>query len=596
MARNQDIALGIDLGTTQSYMAYIPRHGQESFVRLLPCHPSRLERTPEKEGLRGKWFMPSEVLLNREKQSGFPKFELLIGQDIDSLPVNQYVPISRFKALLGERREGQRLPEYEVLTTDLNLESVYAAPEAIAGFMLWKMISLATDGEYITMDNIKDVTITVPALSSITQRKATRFAAHLAGFSKEVYVLEEPVAAFLHHYHRTDGNIFRGLHGPYVLVFDFGGGTLDTSIIDVESGQLPVVIERKSADLGGERIDELIVRRWSRRGPSNEHFDFGALSPAERHKLRKTARGVKEKLAWQNEASAEIALLDSDDSKGKQLPKRGLTQGTLASLLMKDQITSRFDNRQEVTGSVMELTKQLLDDLLEEAGISKKDIGAIILAGGSSRLQKIQSWLREWIGRSFPENKFIVDDVETSIAMGAAVHQYYRHDSDPNRKKIVQPTLPWDIILAHSVNRYGGFESVKLEENNRELPVERNGRRNPHFIENVQSDGGSTNIKLFLDSTRTEPIYEQELKIGRLGVSKLQIGYRVSEDGVIEDFYCAPGKGLLAPIYVRILWPGKVSREEELHEGGLATNELLKEYKKDTSSLERIRSEYGIKV
>lgn len=584
----RDLALGIDLGTTQSYMAFVPQTGKDK-VRVLPCNPSlgsdaKFRKDREKA-------MPSSALLNSTLQQGSPAIELFVGRSADSVP-DQYSQITRFKALLGKHRDQQQLAEYAVKAPGSEDVVEFAAPEAVAGYILWTMLRLALESDQIHRSEVRDISITVPALCSVTQRKATQFAARLAGFSEGIFALEEPVAAFLYHYYRTEGTLIEALHEPYVLVFDFGGGTCDTSIINVESGRLPIVLKRKSAELGGEKIDELIVRRWLNRGNKRERVEFDDLTSAERHLLRLKARLVKERLSEIPEYSEEIGFLSSQKI---ELGKRSLTRKTLSELLTTDRISCLFDFQYERIGSVMELVEELLEALLTEAGITKKKIGAVILAGGSSNLLQVQDWMKRWIGDTVAPEKFIAADLETSIACGAAVHQFYRHHRDKKKRRIVEPTLPWDVWFGHSDNGdVGSWRMELLERKDRVLPTKGHVLR---IYDNVESQGGSVDVKLCLRDKDADPIFDETVNLGLGGTSVLQVGYRITEDAIIEGFYCAPGRRAFPPIYTILFRRRRIVQKSLLTDGGVTVQNLLNDYRLDNyNHIDLIRRKYGIQT
>jgi molecular chaperone DnaK (HSP70) len=587
----QKFALGIDLGTTQSYMAYKPLDSRDK-VRLINCTPSELQKAINCEQDPGQCATPSIVFINPQAQAGLPKFDLKIQVPSDDDINPTYQPVARFKSLLGKSRDAQKLPDYLILGENPSIDRYYAEPEAIAGFLLLSMRSSAEKRDSSFRANVCDVTLTVPALSSIAQRKATLFAARLAGFTGELYALEEPIAAFLHHYYRrNDGELFRDLENPYVLVFDFGGGTCDASIINVQNGRLPIVEARQAAELGGEKIDELIACRWLKRSKKTA-VEFGDLTSPSQYALRSSARKVKENLARRSHDSVPIGNLLTKNRRNIKIGSRSLNQSVLDDILERDIFSCEFEHGSE-TASVKRHIEKLLDLLLKDAGITKNRIGAVIFAGGSSRLKQVQTWLRQQFD-TVPSEKFIDQDMEVSIAMGAVVHQYYRHHPDARYQKLIEPTLPWDIKLQHSFKRETGFwmgEEILAARNN-SLPINKRFK----IIDGVQPENNSVRVRLYQGNRTGESLLDATIKVGRAGASVLQLTYYINEYGLV-DFACTPGTWWYPPIVRMIFDRSSVLRKYGLFTADTETIRLVNDDYDlgNQDRIKRLRDIYGIK-
>lgn len=588
-------AIGIDFGTTQSYLAFMPRDGRD-YVRLARCNPNpqgdRAPYTP------GPWAaMPSRLFLKKWKNDNPPEFETLVADD-DKF-TDQYHVITRLKRVLGRMRAAQNLPEFRVWRSKDEIGQdnyTTAPPEALAGYLLWRMKELAIKNEEVlSHGEIDHITITVPAMASVSQKRATQFAARLAGFQQEIFTLEEPLAAFLYHMHRLSdpngGGVFQKLDGEYVMVFDFGGGTCDLSLIQCTKGKLPIVVGRQMGEFGGEDIDDLIARRILARGRMARRVEFDELSPAAKDKVRRKARQLKEDLVTRDSAQASIGYLDD-----KYIGERALSIQLLDELLSSAVVSTRFNMTQPVSDPIMTLIARLVEALIREAGISnisEPPIKYVILAGGSSKLRKVRTWFDD----HFPQLKSgaIIDtDAEACIALGAAIHQYYLHHQQSKLRKLVQPTLPYDIRLLHSRDPVGqGWKGEKtLAERNSEI------RKRSHrvWVGGVQKSGNLVSIAIVQDKDYENPLLTRDIVIDRnLPVSYLRVKFELTEGGLIENLRLTPADFRAPPLIFHWLSPKSLLRESRVPYGGEQALELLKEYDlTNTVRINMLRNQFGI--
>lgn len=583
----RELAIGIDLGTTCSYLAFMPRDGSDR-VRLAKCSFSQ---TIDDYGL------PSRVYMAEELEHGTQRIGLSLGSERVDCPPG-YRPVSRFKRVLGRSRSAQRLPEYYVGQREVvkegkpGQEEVYAYPEAIAGFLLWQMkqIALQTQPEFRNA-RIDNITITVPARSKVGQRKATQFAARLAGFSNEIYVLEEPIAAFLYHYERLK-QVMVHFRGQYVLVFDFGGGTCDLSLVECRGrNQLPIVAARQMGNVGGEDIDDLIARLWIERSRT-QRIDFEDLSERARDRLRWHACRAKESLASYDRSPEEFIgyLKDCDEHP---FGSRTLSQEALTDLLEDEEIETVFNEAQPVRAPIMELVSKLVSNVIREAGIEESQIEALILAGGSSKLALVRSWMREQLPH-LEANAIIDSDPESCIAQGAAIHQYYRYHKEERKRKMIVPTLASSIRLDHSYNESTGQwrQGADLGQVGDRLPVEREGLLDSIWVRDVRKFKGQVRVRVVQGNDLTDPLLDASIALGRWPVSFLRVSYCLSEDGVIERFQCIPAHLIMPPMLVP---KSKRVTQKQFIEEGERLEGILEQYSlTNDRRIRQIREQYGI--
>lgn len=600
MARKttKELAFGLDFGTTQSYLAYVSRDGKEN-VQLINVNPKPGPRFTDQPT---DMSMPSEVFLLYGSDG---QIELrAANREIDQI-TGDYVSLTRFKTILEESRKKQRSrPEYRLQSAEDGQLDDYVEPEAVAGFLMWKMRQLALKdyGVKGQMDAvvINNVTITVPAESSSTQRAATQFAARLAGFEGEIYTLEEPVAAFIYHYQHYFKHRSNNRNDAHVLVFDFGGGTCDLSLIRLNGRNMPNIVGRRSARVGGEDIDELIAREWLKRMDLAGRPRFEDLGAINQRYLRQWARLAKEQLSQIDRLILPIGTL-SDSKTGSKIDvgNQSLDHPTLARLLEQERLETNIVREDPQEWTILGLINELVESLLRETRIDHGRIESIILAGGSSRLLAVHEFLQ----RKFPGlgDRFISKEPEASIAKGAALHQYFRHAGDKAMRNLVKPTLAQEIYLDHSFDP--GSQSYRrtviLGKLNKALPIERT-RRNPLFIVDAKPVENKVKIRMWQGGSQGRTILlTDEIPVKSKDDRVLQVHYRITDYGAIEHFECLRGSVLIPPIINEIL-DDKSKYLVPYAEGEEEDVSLLEEYDLSEKSgyirIRELRDKYRINV
>ena len=307
-----------------------------------------------------------------------------------------------------------------------------------------------------------------------------RFSAIVAGFDGYVDILEEPVAAFLYYRHLHPDyfggwqkKIERDPAPHYALVIDFGGGTCDLAVIRYKVGEIPIVIGRAMAYLGGEKIDELFLHAfWF--NPIREHLQFTweeFLRFPERYRtlLKAHARQTKELLS--SGAPSHI-----QDITGALPNVTGVvrapvvTKEDLKRLLEVAPLPAIYaDLEQEITKSVKEHLFKILEVLIASSidktkskkPIERSNIAKIIFAGGSSQLPGIKDWVIEFLEsesrtgipnnqvRQDPQHNILSEYPEICVAGGAAVHQLYKHHDQLELRQVITPTLSTKFWLTY---------------------------------------------------------------------------------------------------------------------------------------------------
>lgn len=292
--------------------------------------------------------------------------------------------VQRDKKLVSyEITDSKGKPYVEVSTAG---EKKVFSPEEISAMILTKMKETA---EAYLGKSVKHAVVTVPAYFNDAQRQATKDAGTIAGLNV-VRIINEPTAAAIAYGLDKKGK------EQNILVFDLGGGTFDVSILTIDSGVFEVVSTHGDTHLGGEdfdqRVMEYFIKLIKRKYDKDISNDNRALQ-----KLRREAERAKRALSSQHQVRVEIeSLFDGTDFS------EPLTR-------------ARFE---ELNADLFKKTLGPVKRALEDANMKKEDIDEIVLVGGSTRIPKVQSMIKDFFNGKEP-NKGVNPD--EAVAYGAAV-------------------------------------------------------------------------------------------------------------------------------------------------------------------------------
>ena len=367
--------IGIDLGTTNSCVSVM--EGNEPVV------------IPNSEGKR---TTPSVVAFveGGERKVGDPAKRQAITN-----PQNTVYSIKRF---MGNRfdevtKEVSRVP-YKVVKGDnntprVNIEDRKYSPQEISAMILQKMKKTAED--FIGQE-VSGAVITVPAYFNDAQRQATKEAGEIAGLKVE-RIINEPTAAALAYGMDKSGKDMK------IVVFDFGGGTHDVSILELGDGVFEVLSTDGDTHLGGDDVDQKIIDWLSAEFKKDEGIDL-KKDPMALQRLKEAAE--KAKIELSSSASTEINL-------PYIMPVDGIPKHLVRSLTK-----AKFEQL------IDDLVKRTIDpckSALKSAGLSTSDIDEIILVGGSTRIPAIQEAVEKFFNKS-PSKGVNPDEV---VSLGAAI-------------------------------------------------------------------------------------------------------------------------------------------------------------------------------
>ncbi|MGB2761980.1 MAG: molecular chaperone DnaK [Minisyncoccales bacterium] len=368
--------LGIDLGTTFSAMAVIEA-GEPKIIE-------------NKEGAR---TTPSIVALakNNERLVG-----ILARRQQVTNPQNT---IFSTKRLIGRKfsdkevQKDKKLMPYEIREAsdggvEIKMGDKWYKPLEISAMILQK---LKADAEEKLGEKIEEAIITCPAYFDDSQRKATKVAGEVAGF-KVKRVINEPTAAALAYGLTKKGE-------KKIVVYDFGGGTFDISILDISEDTVEVKGTGGDTHLGGDDFDQKIIDWLVDKFKKEQGIDLSKDQLA-LQRLKEGAEKAKIELSTTMETEINLPFITSDSAGPKHLLYK-LNRAKFENLV------------KEYIDKSIELTKQTL----KEVDLEAKDIDEVILVGGQTRTPKIQEEIKNLLGKE-PNKEINPDEV---VAAGAAV-------------------------------------------------------------------------------------------------------------------------------------------------------------------------------
>lgn len=407
--------IGIDLGTTLSEMAAI-----------VNGEPKILEN---KEGSR---LTPSVVATTK---TGERLVGILAKRQQITNPKNTLFSVKRFIGRRFSDPEVQRdikLLPYEIRerAQDGGVEvkmgdKWYAAPE-ISAMVLQK---IKQDAEAKLGEPVAGAIITVPAYFDDSQRKATKLAGEIAGFDVK-RIINEPTAAALAYGLTKKKN-------EQVLVYDFGGGTFDISILDISEDTVEVKGTGGDTHLGGDDVDQRIMDWLVNEYKKDNGVDLSKDDLA-LQRLKEAAEKAKIELSTAMETEINLPFITSDASGPKHLYYK-LTRAKLEDLV------------RDLIEKSMTLVRQTLDD----AKMSAKDIEEVVLVGGQTRMPLIQEEVKKFFGKE-PNKSINPDEV---VAIGAAVQGGILQGE-------VKDVLLLDVTpLSLGIETMGGINTVLISKN-----------------------------------------------------------------------------------------------------------------------------------
>ncbi|WP_111682894.1 molecular chaperone DnaK [Winogradskyella tangerina] len=367
--------IGIDLGTTNSCVSVM--EGNEPVV------------IPNAEGKR---TTPSVIAFveGGEIKVGDPAKRQAVTN-----PTKTVYSIKRFMGnkYSESKKEAERVP-YKVVKGDndtprVDIDGRLYTPQELSAMILQKMKKTAED--YLGQD-VSEAVITVPAYFNDAQRQATKEAGEIAGL-KVRRIINEPTAAALAY------GLDKKSTDQKIVVFDFGGGTHDVSILELGDGVFEVLSTDGDTHLGGDDVDERIIDWLADEFKNDESMDLRE-DPMALQRLKEAAEKAKIELSSSSQTEINLPYITATASGPKHLVR------TLSR--------SKFE---QLIDDLIKRTIEPCETALKAAGLSKSDIDEVILVGGSTRIPAVQTAVEKFFGKA-PSRGVNPDEV---VSLGAGI-------------------------------------------------------------------------------------------------------------------------------------------------------------------------------
>ena len=476
--------IGIDLGTTNSAVAFIEA-GEPKII----------------ENAEGGRTTPSIVAISKTG-------ERLVGQiakrQAVTNPLNTIYGIKRFMGHAFKEEAVQKdkaIVPYEVKEGPgggvvVKMGDKDHRPEEVSAMILSK---LKADAEAKLGEKGTEAVITVPAYFNDSQRKATQDAGKIAGLEVK-RIINEPTAAALAYG-------FNKKKDEKLVVFDFGGGTFDVTVLEVGDDVVEVKSTDGDAHMGGRDIDQKIVRWLIEEFKKSEGIDLGNDKLA-LQRLDEAAEKAKLELSSSLETEINIPFVTS----GADGPKHMLLKLSRAKL---EELAHEYIDR------ALEITKRAL----EASPFKKEEIDEIIMVGGQTRMPKILQTVKEFFGKE-PNKSINPDEV---VALGAAIQAgIFQGD--------VQDITLVDVIpLSLGIETMGGV-NTKLIEKNTHIPTKKS-----QVFSTAADNQTSTEIHIVQGE---RALASDNKSLGRFildgippaprGVPQVEVSFDVDSNGVLK--------------------------------------------------------------
>ncbi|MFZ2154034.1 MAG: molecular chaperone DnaK [Candidatus Moraniibacteriota bacterium] len=368
--------LGIDLGTTNSAMAFVSGGKPEIIENKEGNRTTPSMIAVNKSGERLVGLLAKRQAVTNHENTLF-SIKRLIGRNFDDKDVQDDIKLMPYK--ISKSANG-------AITVKMG-DKEYT-PREISAMVLQK---LKADAEEKLGEKIEEAVITVPAYFDDSQRKETKEAGEIAGL-KVKRIINEPTAAALAYGFDKKKN-------EKIAVYDLGGGTFDISILEVGDDTVEVISTNGDTHLGGDDFDQILINWIIDEFKKQEGIDLGKDNLA-LQRIKESAEKAKIELSTAQETEINQPFITTDANGPKHLVMK-LTRSKM----------------EELVGDLVARTMEPVKKALKDAKLETKDINEIVMVGGMTRMPLVQKKVEEFFGKK-PNSSVNPDEV---VAMGAAI-------------------------------------------------------------------------------------------------------------------------------------------------------------------------------
>lgn len=447
-------------------------------------------------------------------KNGIP---VLIPNEVGENIIPSVIGIEHGNFIVGQEAANRQLlyPESTAIeikrkigsTDTISLDGTPYSPTLLSSLILSYIKSYA---EHYLGEEIDQAVITVPAYFNNEQRNATLEAGKLAGFQVK-RIINEPTAAALCY------GIDHMEEESHILIYDFGGGTFDVTLLELFDGVLDVKASSGDNQLGGKDFDEVIINYLLSCCMSKYQMDLTENLYA-MVKLKEAATRCK--IALSSQSSYEIIL-----------PMIAEKDGSPISL----HETITLELFESLIAPLVERTKSPIELVLNDSGLTKEEIDIILLVGGSTKIPYIRSYVKDLLGQDPKE----LIDPDLSVALGAAIQGgILNHDISSEDGIMLTDVAPYSLGMRVSIEQVGSpfydFMDI-LVPRNTTIPMSKTKQYSttiddqPYaMIEIYQGESELASKNLYLGEFQIGPI-----PLAKAGQEKVDVTFSYDLNGIL---------------------------------------------------------------